>query len=80
MDIDITDPEFSLGGGFSEVNDVINDTVNITNGDSYTIYIYIGILVLVLTILYFAYQYYNKPKRVRFDESTINSNNDVCQR
>jgi len=77
--IDITDPEFSLGG-FSEVNDVISDTINITNGNSYTIYIYFGILFLLLTMLYFAYNYYNKPKHVTFDENNVNCNNNVCQR
>jgi hypothetical protein len=67
--IDITSPEFSLGG-FSELNDVISDTMSLGNiSSSYTSYIYIGVAVLVIVISYFIYKFYiNRQKKVTFQD------------
>ena len=67
--IDITSPEFSLGG-FSELNDVISDTISLGNIPSnYTNYIYIGVTVLVLIVAYFVYKFYiNRVKKVTFQD------------
>ena len=82
--IDITSPEFSLGG-IAEVNDVIADAT-ISLGDNlsdYNLYTYIGIIILVGVIAYFIYKSYapNGCKRVTFQDKLDNCyGEDVCQR
>ena len=67
--IDITSPEFSLGG-FSDINDVISDTISLDKiSSNYIIFIYIVAVVLVLIIAYFIYKFYiNKQKKVKFQD------------
>ena len=77
--IDITSPEFSLGG-FSEINDVISDTISLGNiSSNYTIFIYIGAAVLVIIIAYFIYKFYiNKQKKVTFQDKLDNCYGAQC--
>jgi hypothetical protein len=77
--IDITSPEFSLGG-FSELNDVISDTMSLGNiSPDYTSYIYIGVAVLVIIIAYFIYKFYiNKEKKVTFQDKLDDCYGEQC--
>ena len=77
--IDITSPEFSLGG-FSEVNDVISDTISLGNiSPGYTSYIYIGVAILVTIIAYFIYKFYiNKEKKVTFQDKLDDCYGEQC--
>jgi hypothetical protein len=80
--IDITSPEFSLGG-ISEINDVISDTISL--GDKLTdntIYIYIGVIILVGIIAYFTYKYYSRGsggKKVTFQDKLDECYGDTRQ-
>ena len=80
--IDITSPEFSLGG-ISEINDVISDTISL--GDKLTdntIYIYMGVIFLVGIIAYFTYKYYSRgggSKKVTFQDKLDECYGDTRQ-
>ena len=64
--IDVTSPEFSLGG-FSELNDVLSDTISLGNvSTDYTMYIYIGVIILIGIISYFIYKFYLLTKIFSF--------------
>jgi len=82
--IDITSPEFSLGG-IAEVNDIISDAT-ISLGDNfsdYTLYTYIGVVILVCIIAYFIYKTYSTSggKKVTFQDKLDHCyGEDVCQR
>jgi hypothetical protein len=78
--IDVTSPEFSLGG-FSELNDIISDTITLDNVSSdYTMYMYIGVLILSGIIFYFIYKFYiNKEKRVTFQDKLDECYGDTCK-
>ena len=77
--IDITSPEFSLEG-FSELNNVISDTISLGNMPSnYTNYIYIGVAFLVFVIAYFVYKFYiNKQKKVTFQDKLDDCYGEQC--
>jgi len=77
--IDITNPEFSLGG-FSELNDVISDTMSLGNiSPGYTSYIYIGVTVLVFIVAYFVYKFYiNREKKVTFQDKLDDCYDGQC--
>jgi phosphotransferase system glucose/maltose/N-acetylglucosamine-specific IIC component len=67
--IDVTSPEFSLGG-ISELNNVISDTISLGNISSdYAIYIYIGVAILVCIVSYFIYKFFFiREKKVTFQD------------
>ena len=79
--IDVTSPEFSLGG-FSELNDVLSDTISLGNvSTDYTMYIYIGVIILIGIISYFIYKFYiNRQKKVTFQDKLDECYGDTCQR
>jgi len=79
--IDVTSPEFSLGG-FSELNDVLSDTISLGNvSTDYTMYIYIGVIILIGIISYFIYKFYiNRQKKVTFQDKLDEFYGDTCQR
>jgi hypothetical protein len=79
--IDITSPEFSLGG-ISELNDVISDTISLGNISSdYTSYIYVGVIILLGIVFYFIYKFYiNREKKVTFQDKLEECYGDTCQR
>ena len=79
--IDVTSPEFSLGG-ISEINNVISDTISLGNISSdYTIYIYVGLLILFVIICYFAYKFYiNRGKKVTFQDDKDNDYDNTLKK
>ena len=78
--IDVTSPEFSLGG-ISELNNVISDTISLGNVSSdYTSYIYIGVVILLCISFYFIYKFYIKQKKVTFQDELEQCYGDTCQR
>ena len=79
--IDITSPEFSLGG-ISELNDVISDTISLGNISSdYASYIYVGVIILLGIVFYFIYKFYiNREKKVTFQDKLEECYGDTCQR
>jgi hypothetical protein len=87
--IDVTSPEFSLGG-INELNETISDKISLGNIYSnysdysdYAIYIYLGVLILISIIGYFIYKTYltNGGKRVTFQDKLDECYAEgVCQR
>ena len=79
--IDVTSPEFSLGG-FSESNDVVSDTISLgTDSSDYTMYIYVGVIILLCIISYFVYKFYiNRVKKVTFQDKLDDCYGDTCIR
>ena len=80
--IDITSPEFSLGG-FSELNNVNSDTISLGNVSSdYATYIYIGVVIFISIISYFIYKFFiNRVKRVTFQDTLEEECvGEMCQR
>jgi hypothetical protein len=79
--IDITSPEFSLGG-ISELNDVISDTISLGNISSdYASYIYVGVIILLGIVFYFIYKFYiNREKKVTFQDKLEECYGVTCLR
>lgn len=83
--IDITSPEFSLGG-INELNETISDKISLGNIYSdysdYAIYIYLGVIILIGVISYFIYKTYltNGGKRVTFQDKLDECYGETCQR
>jgi uncharacterized phage infection (PIP) family protein YhgE len=75
--IDITSPEFNLAN-INSVNEVIS---GISGSSDYTNYIYIGAVILLFIVSFFVYKfYYNKEKKVSFQENLNNCDDGVCMR
>lgn len=74
MDIDISDPAFSLG--ISDVNQVINNS-----SDDNTMFLYIGAALVVLFIGMFVYKFYmNKQSTGKEEPSHMDCPGGFCAR
>lgn len=68
--IDISTPEFSLGG-------ITNEVLSFDTSEDYLNYIYIVIAIVVAIATFFIYKYFVREKKVSFQD---NCDGDVCFR